>query len=190
MENLINFLLQFGHLNLQQIELIKNQVQFLELERDGYFSEAGKTPHRIGFIQEGILRVFYYNKEGEEVTRYFIDEHNFVADLNSYNLQIPSTEYVQAIVPALLFIFQRQGLEELSNTIINWDSIISKITSKALIEKVNRISPMMAEDAKTRYLEFFNRFPTLRNRIPLNHLASYIGITKNSLSRIRKELNS
>ena len=49
---------------------------------------------------------------------------------------------------------------------------------------------MLAENAKTRYLAFYERFPTLANRIPLNYLASYIGITKNSLSRIRNELST
>lgn len=188
MESLINYLLQYEQLNAQQIELIKNSVKSVELGIGEYFSEAGKTANQVAFVQEGILRVCYYNKEGEEITRYFIDENNFAVDLNSYNLQIPSGEYIQAIVPARLLIFNRSDLKNLSDTIISWDKIIGKITNKALMEKVNRISPMLAEDAKTRYAEFHNRFPTLVNRIPLNYLASYIGITKNSLSRIRKEI--
>ena len=190
METLINYLLQYGHLNQQQIDLIKAQVKPLELERGAFFSEAGKTANQVGFILEGILRVCYYNKDGDEITRYFVDENNFAVDFNSFSLQIPSSEYVQAIVPTRLLVFKREGLQRLSDTIINWDDIMSKITSKALMEKVNRISPMLAEDAKTRYLEFFKRFPSLSNRIPLNYLASYIGITKNSLSRIRNELGS
>lgn len=58
------------------------------------------------------------------------------------------------------------------------------------MEKVNRISPMLSEDAQTRYLEFFRRFPNLANRIPLTYLASYIGITKHSLSGIRREVRN
>ncbi|MCI5058418.1 MAG: hypothetical protein MRY83_20065 [Flavobacteriales bacterium] len=87
-----------------------------------------------------------------------------------------------------MIVFKRSALENLSHTIIEWDKIIGQIANKALIEKVNRISPMLAENAKTRYLEFHRRFPNLVNRIPLNYVASYIGITKNSLSRIRKEM--
>jgi hypothetical protein len=73
-------------------------------------------------------------------------------------------------------------------TIIDWDKIIAKITAKGLSEKVNKISPMMAEDATERYLKFFDNFPTLANRIPLSYLASYLGITQSSLSRIRKNI--
>ncbi|MEJ7740702.1 MAG: hypothetical protein WKF97_25070 [Chitinophagaceae bacterium] len=80
-------------------------------------------------------------------------------------------------------------MKELSMTIIGWDDIISKITSKALIEKVNKISSMMAEDATERYLSFFEKFPKLANRIPLSYLASYLGITQ-SLSRIRKNISN
>lgn len=189
MENLINYLLQYGQLNSQQIELIKQSVKIVELVAGDYFSEAGKTAHQVAFVEEGILRVCYYNKEGDEITRYFIDEHNFAVDLNSYHLQLPSSEYIQAVVPTRLFVFHREDLDNLSSIIIGWDKIINQITNKALMEKVARISPMLAENAKTRYLEFYNRFPNLANRIPLNYLASYIGITKHSLSRIRKELN-
>ncbi|MEM1337540.1 MAG: Crp/Fnr family transcriptional regulator [Bacteroidota bacterium] len=188
MEDIINHLLQYGQLNPQQVDLIKNSFKSVELGIGSYFSQAGKIANQVAFVQNGILRVCYYNKEGEEITRYFIDENNFVVDLNSYNLQIPSCEYIQAIVPTQLLVFHRDQLKTLADTIITWDKIIGKITSKALMEKVNRISPMLSEDAKTRYVKFHNRFPTLVNRIPLNHLASYIGITKNSLSRIRKEI--
>ncbi|MFD0764404.1 hypothetical protein ACFQZI_06040 [Mucilaginibacter lutimaris] len=63
---------------------------------------------------------------------------------------------------------------------------MNKIISKALVEKVSKISMMMAEDATERYLNFFGRFPKLANRIPLSYLASYLGITQSSLSRIRR----
>jgi len=62
------------------------------------------------------------------------------------------------------------------------------MTAKGMTDKVNRISPMMADDAKERYLRFFTNFPKLANRIPLSYLASYLGITQSSLSRIRRSI--
>ena len=189
MENLLNFLLQYGHLNAQQQELIAENATVELLEKDAYFSEAGQIANRVAFVNKGILRVCYYNREGDEITRYFVDENKFAVDLNSFQAEIPSAEYVQAIVPTELLVFDRTSLKRLSHTIIGWDAIVSQITSRELMEKVSRISPMMAEDAKTRYLAFFKRYPQLAHRIPLNYLASYIGITKHSLSRIRRELS-
>ncbi|WP_192349107.1 Crp/Fnr family transcriptional regulator [Algoriphagus sp. Y33] len=189
MEALINYLLQFGHLNQQQTELLKSKAKATELKKDNYFSEAGKTPREVAFLVEGVFRVCYYNIKGEEITKYFIDENNFVVDINSYNQNIPSSEYVQAITDCKLLIFSKEVLKELSLTIIVWDSIINQITTKALAEKVNKISPMLAENAKVRYLSFLEKFPSLANRIPLSYMASYLGITQSSLSRIRRNIN-
>ncbi|SDK34408.1 cAMP-binding domain of CRP or a regulatory subunit of cAMP-dependent protein kinases [Catalinimonas alkaloidigena] len=188
MDKLINYLLEFGQLNQQQIDLIKRKAQVLELKKGDYFSEAGKTPKQVAFIEEGILRVCYYNSEGDEITKYFVDENNFAVDINSFNQKIPSSEYVQAVTDCTLLVFSTGSLNDLSATIIQWDSIINKITEKALVEKVNKLSPMLAEDATTRYLSFLEKFPNLANRIPLSYLASYLGITQSSLSRIRKSI--
>ncbi len=189
MQQFVDYILQFQSLNEQQVDLIKSNLRVQQLEKGAYFSEAGKIARQIAFVKKRILRVCYYNKEGEEITRYFIDENNFAVDLNSFNAGIPSSEYIQAIMPTELYILGIEQLKMLSNIIVDWDQTVYKITNKALLDKVNRISPMMSENAKTRYLTFFERFPNLANRIPLNYLASYIGVTKHSLSRIRRELS-
>ena len=64
--NLINYLLQFGNLNTQQIQLIEESVTIVSLEKDEYFSEAGKIARQVAFVNNGILRVCYYDKEGKE----------------------------------------------------------------------------------------------------------------------------
>jgi CRP-like cAMP-binding protein len=188
MEALINYLLQFGQLNQHQIDLVKSKAKEVCIKKEDYFSEAGKTANQVAFIIEGILRVCYYNNKGEEITRYFIDENNFAVDITSFLYKIPSSEYIQAVTNCKLIIFSDYTLKELSSAINEWDDIINKITAKSLIEKVNRISPMLAEDAKSRYLNFLEKFPQLANRIPLSFLASYLGITQSSLSRIRRKV--
>lgn len=188
MEALINYLLQFGSLNTQQIEFIKSKVTVMELKKGAYFLEAGKIPRKIGFVEEGVFRSCYYNNKGDEITRYFMSEGAFVVDYNSYEAQIPSSEYIQALTDAKLLIFSREAMAELGLTIMIWDSMVSKIANKALVEKFQRVSPMLSEDATTRYLNFVEHFPNLANRIPLSLLASYLGITQSSLSRIRRNI--
>lgn len=189
METLINYLLQFGDLNQQQIDLIKSKAVIRETKKDEYYQEAGKIPREVIFLTEGVFRVCYYNHKGDEITKYFIDENNFVVDINAYNQGVPSTEYLQAVTDCRYVALAKSAMQELSMTIIVWDAIIAKVTAKGLAEKVNKISHMMAEDATERYLNFLTNFPTLANRIPLSYLASYLGITQSSLSRIRKNIS-
>ncbi|GAA3923835.1 cyclic nucleotide-binding domain-containing protein [Chitinophaga oryziterrae] len=188
MEQLINYLLQFGQLNQQQIDLIKSKAAIKTIKKDQYYHEAGKISRAVIFLTEGVMRVCYYNNKGDEITKYFFDENHFIADINSLNLAIPSVEYVQAVTDCQYIVLSKNVLEELSMTIIGWDAIVAKITAKGMIDKVNRISPMMAHDAKERYLSFLANFPALANRIPLSYLASYLGITQSSLSRIRRDI--
>ncbi|MGO3241234.1 MAG: Crp/Fnr family transcriptional regulator [Sphingobacteriaceae bacterium] len=117
-----------------------------------------------------------------------MDENNFFVDLNSFDNKIPSSGYIQAITDCKLIVFSQQDWQELSNTIVGWDKIVQKIISKAMLEKIDKVNPLVSEDATTRYLTFLKKYPTLANRIPLSYLASYLGITQQSLSRIRKNI--
>ncbi len=116
MDKLINYLLQFGNLNKQQIDFITSMSTELTLRKENYFSEAGKIAKQVGFILEGILRVCYYNNNGEEITTYFIDENNFVVDLDSFDNKIPSSGYVQAITDCKLIVFSKQNCQKIINT--------------------------------------------------------------------------
>jgi CRP-like cAMP-binding protein len=93
MKEFIEYILQFGNLNQQQIDLISKKATELDLKKDEYFSEAGKIAEQVGFILDGIIRVCYYNNKGEEITKYFIDENNLVVDMESFENEIGSNAY-------------------------------------------------------------------------------------------------
>jgi CRP-like cAMP-binding protein len=188
MEELITYILQFGNLNKQQVDLISGKATEITLRKNEYFSEAGMISRQVGFVLGGIMRVCYYNNKGEEITKYFIEENNLVVDLDSFDNEIPSSSYVEAITDCRLLVFSKKDWNELLNTIVGWDAIVRKIISKALLQKVERISPLLAQDATTRYLKFMEIYPNVVNRIPLSYIASYLGITQSSLSRIRKNI--
>jgi CRP-like cAMP-binding protein len=189
MNALINYLLLFGDLNKRQIEFVLSKCVEHSIKKDEFYQEAGKTPKQFAFLTDGVFRISYYNNKGDEVTKYFLDENHFVVDLDSYNQNRPSPEYIQAVTDCTYITLSKEAMKDLSTTIMTWDEIMNKIISKALTEKVGKISIMMAEDATERYLNFFTRFPKLANRIPLSYLASYLGITQSSLSRIRRSIN-
>lgn len=188
MEELINKLLQFGNLNQQQIDLVKSRAHEIQVKKGEYYSEAGKIAKQVGFLTEGIIRICFYGKKGEDFTRYFIVENMFVVDMDSFYNEIPSSVYVEAVTDCTLVVFEKADFHHLANTIIPWNEIFTKIATNALSYKARAGSVMLTQDASERYRAFLEQHPGLANKIPLSALASYLGITQSSLSRIRKNI--
>lgn len=187
MKELIDYILQFGSLNEQQIVFIEQMTTEIVLQKDQYFSEAGKIPNQVAFVLEGVIRGCYYTNKGEEITRCFISEDSLLVDYINFETNTVSSEYLQALTPCRLIVFSKQGWEELSHTITGWDNIKNKMVQKCLFQK-SRKNPVISQDATTRYLEFMKNYPSLVNRVPLTYIASYLGVTQQSLSRIRKNI--
>lgn len=143
---------------------------------------------QIGFLTDGVIRVFYYNNKGEEITRYFIDEDHLILSGNSVDEVYTPSEYLSAITHCKLVVFSRKDWKEILETIIGWDNIVQKIINRHHSEKITRRSELISQDGTERYLDFIQKFPTLVNRVPLSYIASYLGITQSSLSRIRKNI--
>lgn len=187
MTELIEHVLQFGNLNKQQIHIVMSRATELDLQKDEYFSEAGSVPRQIGFVVEGIVRGCYYNNRGEEITRCFVGENSLVADYVNFEAGTASSEYLQACTDCKLVVFSKYNWEELSQTIVGWDNMKNKMVQLCMHQK-SRKSPVISQDATTRYLEFMENHPLLINRVPLAYIASYLGVTQQSLSRIRKTI--
>jgi CRP-like cAMP-binding protein len=188
MEQFIDYVLQVDNLNKQQIDLIRSKATEIKLRKDQYYWEAGKPVNKIGFLADGVIRVFYYNNKGEEITRYFIDENHLILSGHTiYDSYVPS-EYLSAITDCTLITFSKQDWKDISQTIIGWNNIIQQIVARHHSEKVARRSELVSQDGTERYLHFMQTFPTLVNRVPLSYIASYLGITQSSLSRIRKNI--
>lgn len=185
MKELIEYILQFGNLNKQQIDLITSKATETELRKDEFFSEAGKIPRQVGFIVEGVVRGCYYNNKGEEITRGFISENSLMVDYVNFEANTASSEYLQACTDCKLIVFSKQNWDELSQIIVGWDNIKNKMVQICMHQKLRK-GPVISQDATTRYLAFMENHPSLINRIPLTYIASYLGVTQQSLSRIRK----
>ncbi|PZF72309.1 Crp/Fnr family transcriptional regulator [Taibaiella soli] len=188
MEKLIAYLLKFGNLTEEECKLILSKAELKSISKGAYFSQAGKVAKSIGFVSDGVFRICYYSNTGESFTRYFVYENRFVVDMNSFQDEIPSAEYIEAVTDCEVIAFTKEDFLSLSATIPGWKDIFFKITSYVLENKLRMTSNMLVQDAQTRYLNFLDHYPGLANRIPLIMLASYLGITPSSLSRIRKNI--
>lgn len=187
MNEFIEYILQFGQLNMQQTDLIRSKAAEVILRKNDYFSEAGQIPKQVGFVQEGVIRGCYYNNEGDEITRCFISENNLVADYMNFEAEVASAEYLQACTDCKLIVLPKQHWDGFSQTIEGWDQIKNKMVQVCMYQK-SRKGPVISQDATTRYLQFLENYPRLVNRVPLSYIASYLGVTLQSLSRIRKNI--
>jgi len=187
MKELIPYFLQFGYLEEDHINTILSNATTLHLSKNEHFSQSGKIHHKVAFIFEGILRVYYDNTR-EEITKYFVEENNLVLDIQSFDNKIPSDGNIQAITNCKLIVFSREDWQRLLVEVEGWDTIVNKLISHALLQKIERRSPLVSEDATTRYLKFMKIYPNVINKVPLSYIASYLGVTQSSLSRIRKNI--
>ncbi|MBE9586235.1 Crp/Fnr family transcriptional regulator [Mucilaginibacter sp. JRF] len=187
MKAFIDYILQFGNLNKQQIDFIESKASRLTLPKDTYFIEAGKTPKQVAFLLEGIFRFTFYDKYGKEITIYFIDRNQFITDYPKFKASLPASKYLQSVTDCKLLVFSKKDWDEITNTITVWDTIVSKMYQKCLFDALNK-NPLDTDDETTRYLSLINKSPKLANNVPLSYIASYLGITEEALVEIRNNL--
>lgn len=188
MKAFIYFLLQFGNLNQQQIDSIISKSINLELKKGGFFWEVEKTSKYVGFVTNGVLRVYYHNDRGDEITNYFIEENHWLSDWDNLGKTATHIANLQAITHCSLIVFLKEDWKQLSQSIVGLNDIIQKIIIKHKSKKLERRSPLISEDTTERYLSFLEQYPNIVNRIPLSYVASYLGMKQQSLSRVRKSI--
>jgi len=188
MESLINYLLQFGKLDAKQIEFLKSQAVIRLYKKDDRSNQLGQASEEVAFLIKGILRIYYINDQNEEITKFFFAENSFLVDIHSYIHNQPAVPCAHVISDCEFIIFSPKAMSDISAHIPGWELLFSKIVAAELAKKVNALSAMLCEDAKSRYLSFLRDHPMLANRIPLYYLASYLGVTATSLSRIRRKI--
>lgn len=188
MNTFIEHIRQFGEIDIRTKEKLVNHLKLEQLKKDDYFLEAGRYCNRIGFIKKGVFRIFFLDKEGNEITRYLLSEKQFIVDLSAYNNKTLASDNIQSLTESEIIVLERMTLETIPTFFKEWNNILHKITENALLEKMHHRSNLVNQDATTKYIEFLQQQPNLANRIPLGYLASYLGIKQQSLSRIRKKI--
>ncbi len=188
MNTLVEYINQFGSIDNQTNEKLLNYLKLEQLQKDEYFLEAGRYCNRIGFIKKGVFRIFFIDKDGNEITRYFLSEKQFIVDLSAYNNKTLASDNIQSLTESEIIVLDRMSMDTIPTFFKEWNNILHKITENALLEKMHHRSNLVNQDATAKYVEFLKLHPNLVNRIPLGYLASYLGIKQQSLSRIRKKI--
>jgi CRP-like cAMP-binding protein len=156
------------------------------VEKDEILLAEGKICKHLYFVESGLLR-FYINKDGNDITKFFTDAPYFFTSQVSFNAQQPAAENIQALEKSVVFQIAYKQSNELFR-LKSWSEFGRKITQEVQFFTEAILEQLQTETAEFRYERMLKNNPKLINRIPLMHLASYLGIAPQSLSRIRKKL--
>ncbi|OOQ61692.1 Crp/Fnr family transcriptional regulator [Mucilaginibacter pedocola] len=187
MENLKRALSFGGILGEGDIEEITADFTVHHLKPGQHFITPGEVSGQLAFVDEGVFRIYVTNDEQEEATRYFMRKNQFMMDIDCFYNHRPAESGVQAVTEARLLITQRDEWLRSSERIPKLFILTKTLTEMALINKIKDNDFLHFGTAKQRYLEFMKRYPDLALSVPQQYIASYLQITPQSLSRIRRE---
>lgn len=157
--------------------------------RNSQVQEIGNTCRKLYFIHSGALRIFYL-KEGVDVTESFEFDGSFIARGESLVTMRPSSKGIEALEDSVLSAISTPALFDLFTEFPEIERVFAAIIRNAYLQLLNRIESIQFNDAQTRYQALIREQPEALQRLPLRHIASYLGITQVSLSRIRAKIRS
>jgi CRP-like cAMP-binding protein len=159
------------------------------INKGDYFLRSGKYCNKLSFIHEGILRV-YVNLPQKEVTQWIGTAGYFLTDLHSFMYRTPSRFNIQSLTDIHLFTIDYEDYLVMGKLIPKWHEFEKLLMSKCFVMLENRVFDLIAMSAKERYQKLFDQNPELFNQVPLQYLASMLGMTPETFSRIRRKMVS
>ncbi len=158
------------------------------LKKGDYLLQEGQKVDEISFVAKGVLR-FYYIADGKEINNHFFLENDYAVSYLDFLKGTPSRYYIQALEDCELLSFNAVSLQKAYDQSKNWERFGRIVAESVYAMATNRFESFLFLSAKERYLQMLKDYPRFIRSIPLYHLASYLGIERESLSRIRKELS-
>lgn len=152
-----------------------------------HFLTAGNTCLEMGFINKGCFRT-YYLADGKEINTHFVFENEFVVDYDSLIQQTPGKYYIQALEHTEIVAFTLASLQSAYSQSKNWERFGRIMAENAYKITTKRVESFLFLDGEQRYLDLLKNQPHMLDRIPLYHIASYLGLERESLSRLRKKI--
>lgn len=190
MQNFISHLTKRIELTEEQTSKITDFITIKQFSKGDFILQPGDYSSDFYFIEKGVLRSYTIDENGKEHIIQFGTENWLIGDRNSSLCKEASKFYIQAIEDATIIIVNdelNQLIQQMNPAYLNAQLILLQNHVRHLQDRINSL---LSASAKTRYLEFIKLYPTILPRIPQWMIASYLGITPESLSRVRKDIAS
>jgi len=187
-EKLILFIQEILPIPKQKVEEIVMQFQPMELRKNDIFIAEGKVSDKYLFLESGFIRAFTIDLEGNEVTTEFYSDNQIVFEVGSFFRKTVSKETFQALEDCKGWFITFDQLQFLFHSIPEFREFGRMILVKGFISFKERTLALINESAEKRYETLIRTRPQIFQKTPLKYIASYLGITDSSLSRIRREI--
>ncbi|KAI9134961.1 Crp/Fnr family transcriptional regulator [Acaryochloris sp. CCMEE 5410] len=184
-EVLFQRLNQLVFLNPRQQQELRDVLQVIKRPKDDCFLEVGQVSNHIYFVQAGILRSFY-TFEGKEVTQWFCFPNHFAASYFSFAYRQPSKDCLSSLTEVTLLAISYNSLQQLIHQDKVWADLNRRLLEHYYTMSLQRIASFQVLSTAERYEQLLYEHPTIESEVPLGYLASYLGMTQETLSRIRR----
>lgn len=180
LENIVSF-------PKQELDDIVSHFEKESVEKNQTLVRDGQVCNKLYFIDKGLGRSFYLKEDGKEITQWFFIEGKIMSSVESFFQQIPSLYYLQMLEDSVVYSITRENIDMLFNKYHNMERFGRLLSTEMLTRVVNKLNALQFQTARERYTYMLTEFPNISNRVPLGYLASYLGMTQETLSRIRRQ---
>lgn len=186
---LVKYISNIVDLTDNDIKLLAHYFKPDNFSKGSILEREGKISGKLYFVTNGFIRSFFY-KDGIEVTTQIVGGNKFITSFNSFTSGITSKENIQCISNCEVFFITKSDYEILTSESVFWSVFCRQLYENVIVHNQQRTIDFIALSAEKRYLKLLNEQPEIIQNVPIQFIASYIGIKPESLSRIRKKIIS
>lgn len=176
----------FGIIDQEELSKISSLFKLTTIKKGEFLLKKDKLCKHLTFIQSGLLRMFSIT-DGKEVTQWISSDGYFALDLASFIYKTPSRWSIQALVDTQIYSINKEDYDTIGQIVLKWNEIEKLFIIKCFIVLEDRIYSHLSMTAEERYEYFFNNNSELFNLVPLKYIASILGMTPETFSRIRRK---
>ncbi len=187
-EPLLKYMSNFITLSKDEEDILSSKLLYRKYLKGQYIVQHGDVCKYTGFVVSGCTKTFFMDSDGQEHIVMFSIEDWWTSDIGSFITQTPADFNVQCLENTELIMFSQEIIEDLYIRIPKLERFFRQIVEKGLVASQKRIVRSFSLSAKEQYLYFRNEYPKIEQRIPQYMIASYLGITKEFLSKIKSQL--